>query len=72
MPTHPMDTLAAWKRAVDDPQLHDLPYKVETNEEVWTCDREGEMRIFTPDGELDTSTLVPDFPRQVDRPRARS
>lgn len=27
-----MDALAAWKRAVEDPQLEDLPYKVETNE----------------------------------------
>lgn len=30
--TPDMDTLSAWKRAVDDPQLQDLPYKVETNE----------------------------------------
>jgi len=165
-----MDTLAAWKRAVDDPQLHDLPYKVETNEygqlvlsptkfyhtgyqsriheslieflgdrgncyeelavetsrgvkvpdvawisserlttfsedvyalpvapeicvevysesnteaemmtkrrlyfergaeEVWTCDREGRVRFFDPDGEIDRSRLARDFPRQIAGP----
>lgn len=27
-----MDTLSAWSRALQDPSLHDLPYKIETNE----------------------------------------
>ena len=26
-----MDTLSAWRRALRDPSLHDLPYKIETN-----------------------------------------
>lgn len=163
-----MDTLAAWKRAVHDPALRDLPYKVETNEfgqlvlsptkfyhtgyqgaiydllrdllgerggryqelavetskgvkvpdvawisperlkslpedpyalpiapeicvevfsesntgaematkralyfeqgaeEVWTCDRQGKIRFFAPEGELERSRLVRDFPREID------
>lgn len=27
-----VDTLSAWSRALRDPSLHDLPYKIETNE----------------------------------------
>lgn len=29
---HVMDTLSAWSRALRDPSLRDLPYKIETNE----------------------------------------
>ena len=29
---HLMDTLSAWSRALRDPSLRDLPYKIETNE----------------------------------------
>lgn len=29
---HPMETLSAWSRALRDPSLRDLPYKIETNE----------------------------------------
>ncbi len=32
MPFAEMDTLTAWSRALRDPSLHDLPYKIETNE----------------------------------------
>lgn len=32
MPFAEMDTLTVWSRALRDPSLHDLPYKIETNE----------------------------------------
>ena len=32
MPLAEMDTLTAWSRGLEDPSLHDLPYKIETNE----------------------------------------
>ncbi len=35
-------------------------------EEVWTCDAEGRMRFFMPDGEQHASPRVPGFPKQVD------
>ena len=32
MPSAEMETLSAWSRALRDPSLRDLPYKIETNE----------------------------------------
>lgn len=34
-------------------------------EEFWTCDVEGKMRFFGPDGELQASRSVPGFPLEV-------
>ncbi len=34
-------------------------------EEVWTCDAEGRMRFFMPDGEQAASARVPGFPVKV-------
>ncbi len=36
-------------------------------EEVWLCDEGGKMRFYSPEGELDKSLLVPDFPKQIQR-----
>ncbi len=33
--------------------------------EVWTCDDGGTLRFYTPEGEVDHSWLVPDFPKKV-------
>ncbi len=43
-------------------------------QEVWTCDLEGNMRFFNPKGELETSSLVSDFPRKIEltRPNSKS
>ena len=35
-------------------------------EEVWTCDVDGRMRYFGPEGERSTSMLAPDFPHAVE------
>ena len=34
--------------------------------EVWTCDVNGDMRFYTPDGEQSYSDLVSNFPKHVD------
>lgn len=34
--------------------------------EVWTCDVNGDMRFYTPDGEQSHSDLVSNFPKHVD------
>ncbi len=34
--------------------------------EVWTCDVNGAVRFFTPDGEKPQSALFPEFPAQID------
>jgi Uma2 family endonuclease len=34
-------------------------------QEVWTCDRDGKMSFFTPQGPLQRSTICPDFPREI-------
>ncbi len=34
-------------------------------EEVWTCDTEGRMHFFMPDGKQETSARVPGFPKAV-------
>lgn len=33
--------------------------------EVWTCETDGRLRFFDPSGEIETSRLVPGFPRRV-------
>jgi Uma2 family endonuclease len=35
-------------------------------QEVWTCDLEGNLRFFDPKGELERSSLVPEFPRKIE------
>ena len=44
----------------------DLYFAAEA-EEVWLCDEGGKMRFYSPEGELDKSLLVPDFPKQIQR-----
>lgn len=34
-------------------------------QEVWTCDEGGTVTFYDPDGERETSTLVPSFPKQI-------
>ena len=36
--------------------------------EVWICDREGQISFFDADGEMASSRLVPDFPKQISAP----
>jgi Uma2 family endonuclease len=36
-------------------------------EEVWVCDKSGKITFYNPQGELDQSLLVPDFPTQIRR-----
>ena len=38
-------------------------------QEVWTCDLEGNMRFYNENGELENSSLVPDFPRKIELSR---
>ena len=35
--------------------------------EVWICNEQGEMTFYDADGELKTSLLVPEFPKQIKR-----
>ncbi|MDJ1184560.1 Uma2 family endonuclease [Roseofilum casamattae] len=39
-------------------------------EEVWYCNEQGEMRFYNPQGELERSQLVPEFPTEIKRQRA--
>lgn len=34
--------------------------------ECWTCDEQGKMTFYAPDGLLEQSVLAPDFPEYVD------
>jgi Uma2 family endonuclease len=34
--------------------------------EVWLCNLEGQMRFLTPDGELERSAMVADFPTKLE------
>lgn len=36
-------------------------------QEVWICDRLGNMTFFQPETQLNTSELIPDFPLQIKR-----
>jgi Uma2 family endonuclease len=36
-------------------------------EEVWVCDKNGNLTFYNKQGKLDESLLVPDFPRQIRR-----
>lgn len=36
-------------------------------EEVWVCDKNGNLTFFNKQGKLDKSLLVPDFPTQIRR-----
>lgn len=36
-------------------------------QEVWVCDRQGEMIFFSPERQLECSTLVPNFPKKIQR-----
>jgi hypothetical protein len=38
-------------------------------QEVWTCDLERNTRFFDVNGELENSSLVPDFPRKIELSR---
>lgn len=35
-------------------------------QEVWLCDEDGHLRFFVPDGEVQRSPRVPDFPRRIE------
>jgi Uma2 family endonuclease len=35
-------------------------------EEVWTCDADGRLRFFDPEGERETPRRAPDFPHELD------
>jgi Uma2 family endonuclease len=37
----------------------------ETAQEVWICGLEGQMRFFSPSGELKSSKLCPKFPKRI-------
>jgi Uma2 family endonuclease len=37
--------------------------------EVWTCNAKGQMQFYTSVGEIPSSTLVPHFPKIIDRKR---
>ena len=34
--------------------------------ECWICDEEGKMHFFVPEGELESSNLVPNFPKVIE------
>jgi Uma2 family endonuclease len=36
-------------------------------QEVWVCDRQGNMSFYSPKEQLEHSGLVPDFPKQIKR-----
>jgi len=36
-------------------------------EEVWVCDKNGNLTFYNKQGKLDKSLLVPDFPTQIRR-----
>lgn len=42
-------------------------YFSEGAEEVWTCDLDGTIRFYTPEGEHSTSTLAPSFPATIEQ-----
>lgn len=47
-------------------QKKDLYFTVQAKE-VCFCDRDGRIRFFNRQGELEKSLLVPDFPKQIRR-----
>ena len=34
--------------------------------EFWLCDEYGDMRFFSPEGEMEKSGLLPEFPGHID------
>ena len=35
--------------------------------EVWICNEQGQLQFYNPNGELEKSTLVPAFPKEIQR-----
>jgi Uma2 family endonuclease len=34
--------------------------------EVWVCDRDSQIRFFTPQGQVERSALCPEFPARIE------
>lgn len=41
-------------------------YFDEGADEVWTCDPDGEITFYSPDGEIEQSALISSFPTQIE------
>jgi Uma2 family endonuclease len=51
--------------STEEIELKKLLYFKETAREVWICGLEGQMKFFSPAGELEGSKLCPKFPKRI-------
>ena len=51
--------------SAEDIELKKRLYFEETAQEVWICGLEGQMKFFSPAGELKGSKLCPKFPKRI-------
>jgi Uma2 family endonuclease len=51
--------------SAEDIELKKRLYFEEAAQEVWICGLEGQMKFFSPTGELEGSKLCPKFPRRI-------